>query len=155
MQIFTPIWKNSQIQLISFSYKIMRRVWISGDCISASHVFDIQVLLCKVGILWAMFQLLGNIKILRKEQDYLLWRVIASQRVTDDNVHVLFPILQVDVVISPVLADAGDPQKIIARPVSVQQWERIGLKWSRDFNNSCFSHFWSSETWKWAFASLW
>lgn len=48
----------------------------------------------------------------------------------------LFPILQVDVAISPVLADAGDPQRIIARLVSVQHClENIGLKWSSNFNN--------------------
>lgn len=33
---------------------------------------------------------------------------------------VLFPLLQVGVVINPVLADAGDPQNITARLVSIQ-----------------------------------
>lgn len=58
----------------------------------------------------------------------------------DCNAHVLFPVLQVDVAISPVLADAGDPQRIIARLVSVQQGESVGMKWSNYFNSWCFSH---------------
>lgn len=53
----------------------------------------------------------------------------------DYNVNVFLPLLQVDVAISPVPADAGDPQKIIARLVSAQLVESIGLKWSNHFNN--------------------
>ena len=47
----------------------------------------------------------------------------SQWKITDDNTHVLFPTLQVDVAISLVRADAGDPRKVIARLVSVQQWE--------------------------------
>lgn len=59
----------------------------------------------------------------------------------DYKLHVIFSLLQVDVATSPVLADAGDPQKIIARPVSAHLLENIGLKWSNNFNNGLFSDF--------------
>lgn len=128
----------------------IRRFYFSFLCIWHSS-FATQV-----GILWARFQLYYNIKIPIKKQEYFHWRVTPSQSVKDYNVHMLFLFLQVDVVISPVLADAGDPQKTIARPVSVQHWEGIEA-WNGEgiLIINAFHTSESSEIWKWAFTSLW
>lgn len=55
---------------------------------------------------------------IQKQENFI--KKVQEWKAMENTAFLLFPLLQVEDAISPVLADAGGPLKITARPVSVR-----------------------------------